>query len=653
MVSSTLSLLTLICIMHACTATRGVESVTTVNVIVKLPANLESVEKLANMLDEFSRDGLKVECTAEFELKAQGDAGQNFAALSRVAELTRRLKRHGIASAISVSLDELPKLVNERPPNCVLAVTLRASESPSPFAPQTMQACAKALKLLSNHFANQVSMVTIHVPQLETPTLGALRASEATQYDFWCGDNHARLSFMHHIKARYLVLDKLNRAWGTKFALWGEINYPMERSSEDWTNSPSGVRRHWLDFIGWYALENAQFVSQLLRHMREVFVQEKLCTAMPTVATPFSSWLITLLARAISADGNSLLRVGANTPLLNSAVLLSSCEHYGVDRICDLRFDDMAKGRRSSAFLDGSSSIGFQAFTSALLQPKMLATSLDDLPKLLRMMSKGEFVIPRRRHQTDIAVLIPSVSLAIEPSLQDALAKCMMSIYDAFPCDLIDEHLLCDGAIENYRVLIVPLGSMFSCSSLERILSWVERGGVLLVGSESVWTDVSGSSAIGERLLANSIHVDAEILKRLSTSLSDSIQIARVPSGVLKEAYTALAKPVGDGVVIWLPTAAVGERGFALVAADVAFNISGHAPATRRAVSPFNMWRGLANSSAVDGVIALWHGDFVVLLNASMSAVAVLVQTEFGEVRCKLSPYEFSLFAVRGNEALR
>lgn len=633
--------------MSAMHAAQSSESHKAIRVIVKLPADSASVTKLAETLKEFALEGLKIDGIAEFELRAHGDGAEVSATLNKVAELVRHSRRLGIAGAISINLDELPKLVNERLPNSLLVITGRASESPSPFAPQTMQACAKALKLLSKHFADKVSMVTIHVPQLDVPTLSTLKADEGMSYDFWCGDNYARLSFVRYIRSRYLTLSALNKAWGTKHTSWEEIDYPIKRSSEDVVNSPSGVRRHWIDFINWYGFENAQFVSQLLHHMREAFAGAKLCIAVPTTPVPFASWFMTMTARAISADGGAFIRVNANMPLINAAMLLSSCEVYGVDKICDLHPNDAAADWRSNILLDGSGAVGFQAFTSALLQPSSVAISFNNLQALLQMVLDGEFVIPERRHLTDVAVLLPSVSLAIDPSLRVAFARCMMSICDVLPCDLIDEHLACDGAIEDYRALIVPVGSVFSQTLLERILSWVERGGLLLIGSESVWTDIAGSSAIGRRLLTNDAAGRTEILKALPTALSDATQVAHIKSDVLKEAYTSLAKRIGDGIVMWLPIATIGERGFALIASDVALNISGYAPSTRRAISPFRMWRGLTTFATIDGVIALWYGDFIALFNASRSASAISVQTDFGEAKRKLAPYEFSLITVQ------
>ncbi|MCS7253512.1 MAG: family 14 glycosylhydrolase [Armatimonadetes bacterium] len=623
------------------------EPTAAVHAIVKLPAELESATKLASMLKEFNQSGLKVEGIGEFELSMNEDVQTATTMLNKISEVMHHSRQLGVACAILVSIAELPKLVGEELPKSMFATTGKALESPSIFAPQTMRACAKAIKLLSKHFANLVDVVTVSMPQLAAQNLNASKFGRTMLYDFLCGDDYAKLSFMQHLKARYLALNALNRAWGTKYNSWGEISYPMERSNEDWIDSPYGMRRHWVDFINWYGLANAKFVSQLLHQMREAFTQSKLCISIPTSITPPASWLITAPVRAISAHYNAFIRVDASMPLLNAALLSSSCELYKVNSVCNLRFNDAIHGERSNIALHGSNAIGAQAFIVALLQPEMLAVSIEELRRLLQMFLDGELVVPKRAHLTDVALLLPSTSLAIEPALQGDFAKCMMSLYDVLPCDLVDEQLVCDGAIEDYRLLVAPIGSTFSEPLLKRVSSWVERGGLLLIGSDEVWTDLHGSSDIGKRLLTNDAFVHRETLKTLSHAFSNAAKVMDAPNEAIKEIFLTSAKHVGDGIVIWLPITAIGERGFSLVAADVALNISGCAPMTRRAISPFNMWRELVNLSKIDGVIALWYGDFVTLLNASRLTSALSVQTGVGEIRRKLAPLEFSSITVR------
>jgi hypothetical protein len=47
--------------------------------------------------------------------------------------------------------------------------------------------------------------------------------------------------------------------------------------------------------------------------------------------------------------------------------------------------------------------------------------------------------------------------------------------------DVVDERLVCEGFLNEYKYLIWPTGTITEESTLDRIAEWVENGGTLLV----------------------------------------------------------------------------------------------------------------------------------------------------------------------------
>ncbi|NIR02121.1 MAG: family 14 glycosylhydrolase, partial [Gemmatimonadales bacterium] len=45
---------------------------------------------------------------------------------------------------------------------------------------------------------------------------------------YWCGDEYARRAFVQNFKERYQTLERLNEAWGTRFAKWEDVDFPPE-----------------------------------------------------------------------------------------------------------------------------------------------------------------------------------------------------------------------------------------------------------------------------------------------------------------------------------------------------------------------------------------------------------------------------------------
>ena len=57
------------------------------------------------------------------------------------------------------------------------------------------------------------------------------------------------------------------------------------------------------------------------------------------------------------------------------------------------------------------------------------------------------------------------------------------------PDDVVDERLVSDGFLNSYRVLIWPTGNVAEADTLQKIKTWVENGGTLLIaGLETIKT---------------------------------------------------------------------------------------------------------------------------------------------------------------------
>jgi hypothetical protein len=72
------------------------------------------------------------------------------------------------------------------------------------------------------------------------------------------------------------------------------------------------------------------------------------------------------------------------------------------------------------------------------------------------------------------------------------MAPWLEGLRDILDYDVVDERLIDDGALRDYKLLIWPFGTRVEARSLETIRAWVERGGTLLVRDVSAVCTVEG-----------------------------------------------------------------------------------------------------------------------------------------------------------------
>lgn len=89
---------------------------------------------------------------------------------------------------------------------------------------------------------------------------------------FWCGDSQARRSFARFLEKRYHTLDKLNRAWRTRFGRWDDDLMP-----------PFPIRKQPLrrrrDFADWYTGSMLRFTDAVCQIVRRHFPNT--CVGIP------------------------------------------------------------------------------------------------------------------------------------------------------------------------------------------------------------------------------------------------------------------------------------------------------------------------------------------------------------------------------------
>ena len=73
------------------------------------------------------------------------------------------------------------------------------------------------------------------------------------------------------------------------------------------------------------------------------------------------------------------------------------------------------------------------------------------------------------------------------------MAPWLEGLRDILDYDVVDERLIDDDALRNYRLLIWPFGTRVESRTMEKIRNWVEHGGTLLVRDLTAVRTVEGN----------------------------------------------------------------------------------------------------------------------------------------------------------------
>jgi hypothetical protein len=299
---------------------------------------------------------------------------------------------------------------------------------------------------------------------------------------FWCGDEKARASFRRAMLRKYGDLDALNKAWGTQFRREEEVRYPK---------SPTEGRRWWLDFVGWYTNGVAYLTDIVCRLSQRYFPRtlRMLPLGFPDEDMRYGadvSALVKVAARygvVVRSTHAGYLPLADNESFLLGRIA-SACRFYGVPLWVETPGPVDAKRQAEALFeavAQGASGLFDWAVNATKNEPVY--------EQHLRSLTVGQPVV-------DVAMFYPSTAVRLAdvgeaPTMRLGCAQAR----DLFAFDIVDERMVRDGALERYRLLVFWEGTVVEQDVLDKIIEWVQAGGVVAAYDFGKVTNVEGDGA--------------------------------------------------------------------------------------------------------------------------------------------------------------
>ncbi|MBN1902940.1 beta-galactosidase, partial [Candidatus Sumerlaeota bacterium] len=314
---------------------------------------------------------------------------------------------------------------------------------------------------------------------------------------YWCGDSYALPAFRKAMREKYGNIMKLNSAWNAGLKSFEEIIFPPEIAGDSilpLDQRPVKDRRKWLDFIQWYHGALVRFAGESTDMVTEIFGKDRV-----SVKPGGNAGWMNPLSWGTYCPAFAKMAGERNIPVQSA----DSRGAYWADKWGGTAYVFYGAEYRTEAAgaLDRESFIK-RTFSDVSCGSSRLFTyeidnHISDAMKYLRLFT-GE------RGMTEIALLAPTTKYFLNGDVMPAVNS-GMELRDVVDYDVLDELLIKDGILDsggvsgksqifNYRILVAFDCDVVERDIIERILKWVDRGGVLIWASSMPLQDVEGKT---------------------------------------------------------------------------------------------------------------------------------------------------------------
>jgi len=302
---------------------------------------------------------------------------------------------------------------------------------------------------------------------------------------YWCADPYAIVSFKTAMRKKYQDIGSLNKAWNTSLKSFDEIKFPEEISKDaipDFDSRPVSQRRFWLDFIHWYHDSLIKFAEKSIELVVGIFGKEKV-----SVKPGGNARWMNPLSWGTYNPGFARLAGRLRIPMQSA----DSGGAYWADKWTSTAYHFYHVEYRTEAagHLEGGTFVK-RVFVDASCGASRLFSY--ELAELLPSCKKYLHLYTGERGITDVALLAPTTLYYLNGNVMPIVERGEL-LRDLFDYDVLDELLISDGALPNYRILFADDCRVVEKDIILKIIAWTQKGGIFLFRSGHDIEDVEGN----------------------------------------------------------------------------------------------------------------------------------------------------------------
>lgn len=306
-----------------------------------------------------------------------------------------------------------------------------------------------------------------------------------THGGLWAGDPYAREDFRKFLADKYGEVAAINAAWNTAFDNFDGI--------EPFLRDAAPNNRAWLDFAAWYIGSMNDYTRFWVKTVRDHF------------------------------PGRIEICTGGHAPVEHGADFGEQCK-IAADYGAGVRITNEGSDYRANFSLTRwVASAGQQYGTYYSFEPAGVVNEVGVVARIYNVTASAarglHYYYPnlfetekacdnfvRYAHQyrkrnpiVEVAAYYPETHIVLNGN--DFL-KHVQPLRDHFDFGYCSDNQIADGGLENYKALLLLWGNTAEKETWERILAWVQRGGLLITAETiGVLQTVEGDTAINDALL--------------------------------------------------------------------------------------------------------------------------------------------------------
>ncbi len=300
---------------------------------------------------------------------------------------------------------------------------------------------------------------------------------------WWCADPKARADFRASMLLKYGSLEAVNTLWKRSFKTPEEITFPTAPRRE--------APHEWLDFVDWYQGGVGRAVELNLDAARKHFPNSLLMlpagfsdenprggndnSLLPKLAAKYHAEVRSTHGGLYPFAGNSasmMGRLGSASRFYNVPFWTEGQTNLTPEQETERIFEAVSQGAKGY----------FDWANNAVADRDVFAR----YSKFMRV----------EKPIVDVAMFYPAQAQKLRPDQPYAplFAQATAYVRDFANFDIVDDRMVNDGCLNNYRVLVLWEGTQADQTTLDKIKEWVLNGGVLLCYDFGKVTNFEGNA---------------------------------------------------------------------------------------------------------------------------------------------------------------
>lgn len=247
--------------------------------------------------------------------------------------------------------------------------------------------------------------------------------------------------------------------------------------------------QRWLDFVGWYTGAMTKWAEFWIKTARSHFPQTPIYLTTGGVGNP-------IVGADLAAQTKMAARYDAGIRITNhgddyqvsfiiTRLVAAAARIYKGYFTTEEAIYNQPRGvtmRLFDAVTSGARGVYCKSFIGTDLGPCSAGYYIP-----LGEPGEGAVILAKNLHYLDLhtprietAVLVPNTTLVLDPAMLAEIYRHSIFLREHLDLDLVDEQMVQDGVLQNYRLLLVLQGRFIQARTAAALKEWVAAGGFLI-----------------------------------------------------------------------------------------------------------------------------------------------------------------------------